>query len=60
LADDHVIFRQGLKGLLEREGFEVVAEASDGREAVQLTQQTNPDVAILDFAMPQLSGPDAA
>jgi DNA-binding NarL/FixJ family response regulator len=60
LADDHVIFRQGLKGLLEREGFEVVAEASDGREAVQLTQQTNPDVAILDFSMPQLSGPDAA
>ena len=60
LADDHVIFRQGLKGLLEREGFEVVAEASDGHEAVQLTQEHSPDVAILDFAMPHMSGPDAA
>ena len=60
LADDHVIFRQGLKGLLEREGFEVVAEAGDGREAIQLTQQHSPDVAILDLAMPLLNGLDAA
>ena len=60
LADDHAIFRQGLKGLLEREGFHVVAEAGDGREAVRLTQEIRPDVAILDLAMPFLDGTDAA
>ena len=60
LADDHVIFRQGLKGLLEREGFEVAAEASDGREAVRLAQEHHPEIAILDLAMPVLDGPDAA
>ena len=60
VADDHAIFREGLKGLLEREGFEVVAEASDGREAVRLAQECRPDVAILDLAMPVLDGPDAA
>jgi DNA-binding NarL/FixJ family response regulator len=60
LADDHVIFRQGLKGLLERAGFEVVAEAGDGREAVRLTQEHSPEVAILDLAMPLLDGSGAA
>lgn len=60
LADDHVIFRQGLRGLLERAGFEVVAEAGDGREAVRLTQELSPDVAILDLAMPLLDGSGAA
>ncbi len=60
LADDHVIFRQGLRGLLEREGFDVVAEAGDGREAVRLTQEHRPDVAILDLAMPLLDGSGAA
>jgi DNA-binding NarL/FixJ family response regulator len=60
LADDHVIFRQGVRGLLEREGFEVVAEAGDGEEAIRLAGEVTPDVAILDFAMPRLNGPDAA
>lgn len=60
LADDHVIFRQGLRGLLERAGFTVVGEAGNGREAVCLTQEQNPDVVILDFAMPLLDGPTAA
>ena len=60
LADDHQIMRQGLKGLLEREGFTVIAEASDGREAVRLAEKGHPDVAILDLAMPQLNGLDAA
>lgn len=60
LADDHGIFRQGVKSLLEREGFEVVAEAGDGREAVRLAQEMSPDVAILDLAMPLLNGLDAA
>src|SRR5574342_353521 len=60
LADDHQIVRQGLKGLLEREGFEVVGEAADGREAVRLAQDLSPDVTILDFTMPLLNGLDAA
>lgn len=60
LADDHVIFRQGLRGLLERAGFDVVAEAGDGHEAVRLTREHSPDVAILDFAMPLLDGSSAA
>ena len=60
LADDHVIVRQGFRALLEREGFEVVAEAADGHEAVRLAGELRPDVAVLDFAMPLLNGLDAA
>src|SRR5262249_60250618 len=59
LADDHVVVRQGLKGLLEREGFAVVAEASNGVEAVRLTRHFRPDVAVLDFDMPLMNGIDA-
>jgi DNA-binding NarL/FixJ family response regulator len=59
LADDHQIVRQGLKSMLEHEGFRVVAEASDGREAVQLTTTAHPDVVVLDLAMPGLNGIDA-
>jgi DNA-binding NarL/FixJ family response regulator len=53
-------FKSGLKVLLEREGFEVVAEASDGHEAVQLAARVKPDVAVVDFVMPLLNGLDAA
>ena len=60
LADDHQIVRQGLRSLLERAGHMVVAEAVDGREAVQLAQKTRPQVAVLDLAMPSLNGVDAA
>src|SRR5579863_121538 len=60
LADDHPMFRQGLKTLLEREGFDIVAEASDGHEAVRLARQLNPRVAVLDIGMPLLNGIDAA
>ncbi len=60
LADDHQIVRQGLKGLLEREGFRVIGEAADGREALRLAEKDQPDVAILDLMMPQLNGLDAA
>lgn len=60
LADDHQIVRQGLRALLEREGFDVAAEASDGLEAVRLARDLQPDVAVLDIAMPLLNGLDAA
>jgi DNA-binding NarL/FixJ family response regulator len=59
LADDHLVVRQGLKVLLEREGFSVVGEASDGREALRLAQSIRFDIAVLDLAMPLLNGVDA-
>lgn len=60
LADDHVMVRHGLKVILEAEGFQVVGEASNGRDAVGLCQQLRPDVAVLDISMPLLNGVDAA
>ncbi len=61
LADDHNIMRRGLRLLLERQaGFEVVGEAADGRQAVELAEATNPDVLVLDIAMPNMSGIEAA
>jgi len=60
LADDHDVVRQGLRALLERHGLDVVAEASDGRTAVEQTTALRPDVAVLDVAMPVLNGVDAA
>jgi two-component system response regulator NreC len=60
LADDHQIFRQGLRSLLEKAGHEVVGEASDGREALALAQTLHPDIAVLDLSMPLLNGIDAA
>jgi DNA-binding NarL/FixJ family response regulator len=60
LADDHHVLRQGLKGLLEQRGFTVVAEAADGRTAVELAKALRPDVALLDILMPGLNGVDAA
>jgi DNA-binding NarL/FixJ family response regulator len=61
LADDHNIMRRGLRLLLERQpGFEVVAEAADGREAADRAEATHPDIAVLDIAMPNMSGIEAA
>src|SRR5436309_12442031 len=60
LADDHAIVRQGLRLLLQREGFEVVGEAVNGQEAVRLATESCPDVAVLDYGMPLLNGVDAA
>ena len=60
LADDHHIVREGLKSLLEKEGFRVVGEAADGREAVRLASTSHPDVAVLDLSMPSMNGLDAA
>lgn len=58
LADDHLIVRQGLRMLLEKERYEVIAEASDGHEAIQLARDLQPDVAVLDVEMPRLNGLD--
>ena len=60
LAEDHLMVRQGLRALLEREGFEVAGEAGDGHQAIRLAQDLRPDVAVLDLAMPLLNGIDAA
>ncbi len=60
LADDHAIVRQGVRLLLQREGFEVVDQAAGGQEAVRLARESCPDVAVLDFAMPLLNGIGAA
>jgi DNA-binding NarL/FixJ family response regulator len=60
LADDHPMFRQGLKALLEREGFDVVGEAANGHDAVRMARQLNPGIAVLDIGMPLLNGIDAA
>jgi DNA-binding NarL/FixJ family response regulator len=60
IADDHQIVRQGFRALLEKEGFDVVGEAEDGNGAVALVKRYNPDLALLDIAMPNLNGIDAA
>lgn len=60
LADDHAVVRQGTRQLLDREsGIKVVAEASDGKEAVQKAIKERPDVVVMDFAMPELNGIEA-
>jgi len=59
LAEDHQIVRQGLRALLEKAGHSVVGEAADGREACELAQKLQPNIAVLDLAMPLLNGLDA-
>jgi two-component system, NarL family, response regulator NreC len=60
LGDDHVLVRQGLRSLLEREKFQIVAEASDGQEVIRQVQALSPEIAIIDISMPILNGIDAA
>ena len=61
VADDHGVVRKGLRFLLDRQSdMEVVGEASDGREVVRLCEKLNPNIVIMDVAMPQLNGIDAA
>lgn len=61
LADDHTVVRKGLRMLLENQpGFTVIADACDGRETVALAEQYQPDVVVLDVAMPMLNGIEAA
>ena len=60
IADDHAVVREGTRQILEQEpDLEVVAEAADGKEAVRLTDNFNPNVAIIDIAMPELDGIEA-
>jgi DNA-binding NarL/FixJ family response regulator len=60
LADDHRIVREGLRSLLETQpDLQVIAEASDGRQAVEMARDLSPDVVVMDVAMPQLNGIEA-
>jgi len=60
IADDHGIVRQGLKSLIEHQSdMEVIAEAEDGRVAVELAKELRPDVVVMDISMPALNGMEA-
>ncbi|MFC2041349.1 response regulator [Chloroflexota bacterium] len=57
IADDHILLREGTRQLLEKEGdIEIIGEAGDGEEAIELVKKMKPDVAIVDIAMPKLNG----
>ena len=61
LVDDHEMFREGLRAVLaQHEDMEVTGEAGNGREAVELVRESQPDVVVMDIAMPDLNGVDAA
>jgi len=60
LADDHALFRAGVHALLEKTAdFEIVAEANDGRQALRLIQDKQPDIVLMDIMMPELNGLEA-
>ncbi len=59
LADDHALFREGLVSLLRARDVEVVGEASDGAEAVELTRRLKPDAVLMDLGMPNMGGLEA-
>jgi len=60
IAEDETLIRLDLRGILERHGFTLCAEARDGLEAVELARATSPDAALLDLRMPNLDGIEAA
>lgn len=61
IADDHEIVRQGVRAILStRERWEIVAEAENGRDAVEQARVTDPEIAILDYALPYINGVEAA
>lgn len=60
LAEDHTIVRKGLRSLLDKEsGIKVIGEAEDGRDAIKKTEALQPDVVVMDIAMPGLNGLEA-
>jgi two-component system, NarL family, response regulator DegU len=59
LVDDHSVLRQGMRRTFEEEGYDVVAEASDGNEAIRLAAQHRPDVIVMDVSMPGMDGVEA-
>ena len=60
IADDHTIIREGLRALIEKEAdLEVVAEASNGKEALLLTHEYRPDLVVMDISMPEMNGIEA-
>ncbi len=59
LADDHALFRDGVRSLLEARGVEVVGEAGDGQEAVEASLRLRPDVVLMDITMPRMDGLEA-
>jgi len=56
IADDHALFRDGLRSLLASQGHEVVAEARNGREAIELVKEIKPDLVLMDISMPEMDG----
>lgn len=56
IADDHTLFRDGLRSLLQVEGHEVIGEARNGREAIDLTHKLTPDMVLMDVSMPEMDG----
>ncbi len=56
IADDHALFRDGLKSLLDARGLEVVGEASNGRQAFEMAKSLRPDIVLMDLAMPEMDG----
>jgi len=56
VVDDHAMFREGVRGLLERKGFNVVGEAGDGREAIAAVRELSPDLVVMDITMPDIDG----
>jgi len=59
VADDHALVRRFVCGVLAAEGWQICGEASNGREAVQVTLKQKPDIVVLDLCMPELNGLDA-
>jgi len=59
IADDHALFRDGLRSLLQSHGHEVIGEARNGRQAIELALQLHPDLVLMDIQMPELDGVSA-